>query len=601
MCADLRNVPDALLRHVTEHGDEFAFRTLEGETWTWREYLDRAARFAGGLRALGVQRGDRIVLMLRNRLEFHVADVGALLAGATPISIYNSSSPAQIAYLAGHCGAVLAVTEEGDFAERVLAAAGDVPGLRAVVVVGDVPQGAASYDDLAGGDAVDVEEAVAAIDPTDLLTVIYTSGTTGPPKGVMLDHTNVLAAYKGLIHFMPNENPSEQRTVSYLPMAHIAERNVSHYNHLLWGGQVTPCADIAELGKYLVEVRPTLLFGPPRVFEKLVAGIQAAVAARPPEDQQRFAEALQVGRQVQQLKARGEAIPDDLAATWGFVDEVAFRPLRATVGLDACTIAFSGAAPIPVEVIDFLRDIGLDMSEVYGMSENTGGMTWEPHLVKSGRVGRAFPDTEVVTAPDGEVLCRGAIVFKGYLNDPERTREALDEDGWLHTGDIGEFDEDGYLRIVDRKKELIITAGGKNISPANIEAALKTIPLVGQAMAIGDNKPYLVALLTLDPDAASVRFPGRSLADVAADSDVAAELAREVAEVNERFSRVEHIRRFALLGEEWLPDSDMLTPTMKLKRRGVLATYGAVIDEMYAGGGVEVEQARAMSGAATSG
>jgi long-chain acyl-CoA synthetase len=601
MCADLRNVPDALLRHVTEHGDEFAFRTLEGETWTWREYLDRAARFAGGLRALGVQRGDRIVLMLRNRLEFHVADVGALLAGATPISIYNSSSPAQIAYLAGHCGAVLAVTEEGDFAERVLAAAGDVPGLRAVVVVGDVPQGAASYDDLAGGDAVDVEEAVAAIDPTDLLTVIYTSGTTGPPKGVMLDHTNVLAAYKGLIHFMPNENPSEQRTVSYLPMAHIAERNVSHYNHLLWGGQVTPCADIAELGKYLVEVRPTLLFGPPRVFEKLVAGIQAAVAARPAEDQQRFAEALQVGRQVQQLKARGEAIPDDLAATWGFVDEVAFRPLRATVGLDACTIAFSGAAPIPVEVIDFLRDIGLDMSEVYGMSENTGGMTWEPHLVKSGRVGRAFPDTEVVTAPDGEVLCRGAIVFKGYLNDPERTREALDEDGWLHTGDIGEFDEDGYLRIVDRKKELIITAGGKNISPANIEAALKTIPLVGQAMAIGDNKPYLVALLTLDPDAASVRFPGRSLADVAADSDVAAELAREVAEVNERFSRVEHIRRFALLGEEWLPDSDVLTPTMKLKRRGVLATYGAVIDEMYAGGGVEVEQARAMSGAATSG
>ena len=542
------------------------------------------------------------MLMLRNRLEFHVADVGALLAGATPISIYNSSSPEQIVYLAGHCDAVLAVTEEGDFADRVLAAAGDVPALRSVVVVGsDVPPGATSYDDVAGGEPVDVAEAVASIDPTDLLTVIYTSGTTGPPKGVMLDHTNVLAAYKGLIHFMPDENPSEQRTVSYLPMAHIAERNVSHYNHLLWGGQVTPCADIADLGKYLVAVRPTLLFGPPRVFEKLVAGIQAAVAARPAEDQQRFAEALQVGRQVQQLRARGEDLPEELAATWSFVDEVAFRPLRATVGLDACTIAFSGAAPIPVEVIDFLRDIGLNMSEVYGMSENTGGMTWEPHLVKSGRVGRAFPETEVITAPDGEVLCRGAIVFKGYLNDPERTREALDEDGWLHTGDIGEFDEDGYLRIVDRKKELIITAGGKNISPANIEAALKTIPLVGQAMAVGDNQPYLVALLTIDPDAASVRFPGRSLAEVAADLEVTAELARDVAEVNERFSRVEHIRRFVLLGEEWLPDSEMLTPTMKLKRRGVLSTYGAAVDEMYAGGGVEVEQARAMSGATTSG
>src|SRR3954466_10869349 len=592
MCADLRNVPDGLLRHATERGDEVAFRTLEGETWTWRDYLHRAARFAGGLRALGVRPGERIVLMLRNRLEFHVADVGALLAGATPISIYNSSAPDPIVYLAGHCGAVVAVTEEGDFAERVLAAAGDVPTLRTVVVLGDAPQVAISFDEVAAGDPVDVEEAVASIEPTALLTVIYTSGTTGPPKGVMLDHTTVLAAFKGLVHFLPEHAPGERRLVSSLPMAHIAERNVSHYNHLLWGGQVTPCADIAELGNYLVAVRPATLFGPPRVFEKLVAGIQSAVAVRPAEDQQRFAEALAVGRQVQELRARGQELPADLAATWEFVDEVAFRPLRATVGLDACTVAFSGAAPIPVEVIDFLRDIGLEMSEVYGMSENTGGMTWEPHLVKSGRVGRAFPETEVITAPDGEVLCRGAIVFKGYLNDAERTREALDHDGWLHTGDIGEFDEDGYLRIVDRKKELIITAGGKNISPANIEAALKTIALVGQAMAIGDNKPYLVALLTIDPDAAAVRFPGRSLADIAADPAVTAEIAGGIAETNARFSRVEHIRRFVLLGEEWLPDSETLTPTMKLKRRGVLAAYGAAVEEMYAGGGIEVEPAR---------
>jgi long-chain acyl-CoA synthetase len=232
------------------------------------------------------------------------------------------------------------------------------------------------------------------------------------------------------------------------------------------------------------------------------------------------------------------------------------------------------------------------MSEIYGMSENTGGMTWEPHLVRVGRVGRAYPDTEVITAPDGEVLCRGAIVFKGYLNDPERTREALDEDGWLHTGDIGEFDEDGYLRIVDRKKELIITAGGKNLSPANIEALLKTVPLVGQAMAIGDGRPYLVAVLTLDPDAVHARFPDRALADVADDPEVRREVAEGVAGVNAHLSQVEHVRRFALLGEEWLPDSDMLTPTMKLKRRGVLSAYESVIEEMYAGGGIEVEPAR---------
>src|SRR3954454_4231111 len=595
MCADLRNVPDGLLRHATERGDEIALRTIDGETWTWRDYLERAARFAGGLRRLGVNPGDRIVLMLRNRLEFHVADVGALLAGATPISIYNSSAPDQLAYLAGHCGAVLAVTEDGEFAQRVLGAAGDRPSPRRVGVVGEVPRGAVAFDEVAAGDPVDVEAAVAAIQPTDLLAVIYTSGTTGPPKGVMLDHTNVLAGFKGLVHFLPEHAPAEQRLVSYLPMAHIAERNVSHYNHLLWGCQVTPCADIAELGRHLVAVRPTILFGPPRVFEKLVAGIQSAVAARPVEDQQRFAEALAVGRQVQQLRARGETLPADLEATWSFVDEVAFRPLRATVGLDACTVAFSGAAPIPVEVIDFLRDIGLEMSEVYGMSENTGGMTWDPFRVKSGRVGRAFPETEVITAPDGEVLCRGAIVFSGYLNDPERTREALDDDGWLHTGDIGEFDADGYLRIVDRKKELIITAGGKNISPANIEAALKTVPLVGQAMAVGDNRPYLVALLTVDPDAAAVRFPGRPLAEIAADPEVTAEIARAIGETNQRFSRVEHVRRFFLLGEEWLPDSETLTPTMKLKRRGVLSTYGDKVEEMYAGGGIEVEQARTLT------
>ena len=547
----MRTVLDGLLNHLERHPDAVALRTLDGDAWTWREYADRAARFAGGLTELGVRRGDRVVMMLRNRLEFHLADLGALLVGATPISIYNSSSPDQISYLVSHCEGVVAVTEAGDFADRMLAA--DTPTLRHVVVADGEPAGTVAFDEVASGQPVDIRAAAEQTDPLQLLTVIYTSGTTGPPKGVMLDHTNVLAAYKGLVHFMPDEDPDRMRVVSYLPMAHIAERNVGYYNHLLWGGEVTPCPDMGQLSAYLVAVRPTLLFGPPRIWEKLSAGIQAAVAARSPEDQQRFADALAVGRQVQQLKARGEQLPADLAEQWAFVEDVAFRPLRAMVGLDECGIAFSGAAPIPAEVIDFLRDLGLEMSEVYGMSENTGGMTWEPHLVKSGRVGRAFPETEVITAPDGEVLCRGAIVFTSYLDDPERTREALDEDGWLHTGDIGEFDEDGYLKIVDRKKELLITAGGKNVSPANIEAALKTIPLIGQAMAIGDARPYLVAVLTIDPDTAAVRFPGRSLADIAADPQVQSELAAAVAETNQRFSTVEHIRRFVLLGEEWQP------------------------------------------------
>ncbi|HWB66414.1 MAG TPA: long-chain fatty acid--CoA ligase [Mycobacteriales bacterium] len=583
-----RTVLDGFLRTVGRQADDPALRELEGRSWTWGEYAERVARLAGGLSSLGVDRGDRVVMLLSNRLEFHVADLAILALGATPISIYNSSSPEQIAYLATHCKAVVAITQDGDYADRLLAAVGDIPTLRRVVVVGDAPDGTVAWDEVQAGEPIDLAAAEQALDPGDLVTVIYTSGTTGPPKGVMLTHRNVIAQRDGMSQFLGRAFDPGGRLVSYLPMAHIAERMVSHYGHVLRGAEVVPCADIAALSAYLTAVHPTLLFGPPRVWEKLVAGIQAQVASRGEEAARSFAEALQVGRQVQQLRARGEEPTGELAEAWAFVDEVAFRPVRAAVGLDECEVAFSGAAPVPPEVIDFLRDIGLPMSEVYGMSENCGGMTWEPFQVKSGRVGRAFPGVEVTTAADGEVLCRGPIVFAGYLDDPDRTAEALDADGWLHTGDIGEFDDDGYLKIVDRKKELIITAGGKNVSPANVEAILKTVPLVGQAMAVGDDRPYLVALLTLDPDAVAARYPGRSLTEVAADPDVLAEVADDVAQVNQRMSQVERPRRFVLLGEEWLPDSDVLTPTMKLKRRGVLGRYAAQIEEMYAGGGVEV-------------
>jgi long-chain acyl-CoA synthetase len=584
-----RTVADGFLATARRLADAVAIRPLEGEPVTWSQYADRAARVAAGLRAIGVERGDRVMLLMRNRVEFHLADMGAVLAGATPISIYTSSSPEQIAYLVGHSKAKVVIVEEGVYVERVLSVLGELPTLRRVLVVGDAPAGTEPFDSLLANDPLDADAAAAQVDPHDLVTVIYTSGTTGAPKGVMLDHANVVAQFSGLLHFLGEEDGSAKRLVSYLPMAHVAERMVSHYNHVLWGPQVTPCPDITQLSAYLVAVRPHILFGPPRVWEKLYAGINAAVVSQGPETVERFRGALDVGRQVQQIRARGEELPEDLAQTWAFVDEVAFAPLRARVGLDACEVAFSGAAPIPPEVIDFLRDIGVPMSEVYGMSENTGGMTWEPFRVKVGRVGTAFPGNEVVIADDGEVLCRGPIVFRGYLDDPERTDEALDPDGWLHTGDIGQLDEDGYLRIVDRKKELIITAGGKNISPANLEAALKTIPLVGQAAVVGEARPYLVALLALDPETAASRFPGVPLDEVAADRAVVAEIAGGVAEINERFSHAEAIKRFALHGEEWLPDSDVLTPTMKLKRRGITKRYAEAIESLYAGGGVEVE------------
>jgi long-chain acyl-CoA synthetase len=585
------NVLDAFLRTVARQPDHSAVRELDGGQMTWAEYAERAARFAGGLTALGVGAGDRVVLMMRNRLEFHVADVATMALGATPISIYNSSSPEQISYLVNHCKAVVAVVDDGDFVERVLAAAVDCPNLRSVVVLGDAPQGTIEWGQVAGGEAVDLAGAASRIDPASLATVIYTSGTTGPPKGVMLTHQNIIAASTAFASYIGRQTDEGRRLISYLPMAHIAERMVTHYSPILRGSEVVPMRDLNDLPKYLAAVRPGGFFGPPRVWEKLVAGVQAQVAARDEETQARFQDALKIGHQVQELRARGEEPTGELAETWEFVDAMVFAPIRAAIGLDEAEFVFSGAAPVPPEIIDFLRDIGLPMSEVYGMSENCGGMTWEPFRVKVGRVGTAYPGVEVITAEDGEVLCRGPIVFPGYLDDPERTAEALDADGWLHTGDIGEFDEDGYLKIVDRKKELIITAGGKNVSPANVESVLKTVPLVGQAMAVGDAKPYLVALLTLDPDAVAGRFPGRSLADVAADPDVIREIADGVAEANQRLSRVEQPRRITVLGEEWLPDTDLLTPTMKLKRRGVLARYGDLVEGMYAGAGVEISAA----------
>ncbi|HVS67185.1 MAG TPA: long-chain fatty acid--CoA ligase [Mycobacteriales bacterium] len=581
------NVLEAFLQTVARQPDDVAVRELHGEQMTWSQYAHRAARFAGGLRASGVADGARVVLMFRNRLEFHVVDLGVLAAGATPISIYNSSSPEQIAYLVNHCKAEVAVIEDV-FAERVLAAAADCPALRSVVVLGDAPQGTIEWERVASGEPVDLAAVAANTDPGSLATVIYTSGTTGPPKGVMLTHRNIIAASTAFTSYIGRETDEGRRLISYLPMAHIAERMVTHYSPILRGSEVVPMMELTELPTYLTAVRPGGFFGPPRVWEKLVAGVKAQVAARDETTQAQFAEAMKIGRQVQQLRARGEAPTGELAEAWEFVDAMVFAPIRAAIGLDEAEFVFSGAAPVPPEVIDFLRDIGLPMSEVYGMSENCGGMTWEPFLVKTGRVGTAYPGVEVITAEDGEVLCRGPIVFPGYLDDPERTAEALDADGWLHTGDIGEFDEDGYLKIVDRKKELIITAGGKNVSPANVESVLKTVPLVGQAMSVGDNRPYLVALLTLDPDAVSGRFPGRPLAEVAADPEVIREIADGVAEASERLSRVERPRRIVVLGEEWLPDSDMLTPTMKLKRRGVLGHYGDVVEAMYAGGGVEI-------------
>jgi len=564
-----QTVTSRFLATVRARPDGVALRWKDGDgwaEWTYADYAERACRLATALEGLGVGHGDRVVIMMRNRPEFNVADMAVLLRGATPISIYNSSAPEQVQYLAGHCKAKVALLENVGFLERVLKVRSELPELSEIALMED-PDGLApdevhSWDALLAADAVDFDQAAAIVAPDDLATVIYTSGTTGPPKGVMLDHANIVWTVESLRRTLAHVATEGRRMVSYLPMAHIAERMTSHYQGVALGYEVTCCPEASQISAYLPQVKPEIFFAVPRVWEKVYGGVQAVMSGDP-KQKAVFDAALESG------------------------DDRLLRPVRELLGLDQCISAITGAAPIPMEVFNFFRRLGVPLAEIYGMSESSGPMTFDAIEVRPGTVGRAIPGCEVELAEDGEVICRGGNVFRGYLDDPAKTADALDSEGWLHSGDIGMFDDDGYLKIVDRKKELIITAGGKNISPANLEAALKSFPLVGQACVIGDQRPFISALLVLDPEVAPAwakqqGIGAASLAELAELAEVVAEIERCVEEANKHFSQVEKVKKFKLLGEEWLPDSEEMTPTMKLKRRGVHVKYEVEIEALYA-------------------
>jgi long-chain acyl-CoA synthetase len=578
-----QTVASAFLATSRAHAGDIALRERAADdSWTERtfaQYATEVAEVAAGLRAAGIGPGDRVVLMMRNIAAFHIVDMAAVFCGATPISIYNSSSPEQVAYLAGHCRAKLAIVENDGFHERFQKVRGELPSLGEIINLG-----AGGREALGSHGTVDLDEAAGAVTPDTLATVIYTSGTTGPPKGVMLSHFNVAYTAESLrLAFGEEIDLSGKRLVSYLPMAHIAERMTSHYLQAIQGYEVTSCPDPGLLAAYLRDVRPHIMFGVPRVWEKLHAGVAAALAADP-EKKAKFDEGMAAAIPIALDRAWGRSTPEQ-DATWDFLQGFAFGPVKQLVGLDELEFGITGAAPIPAELLSWFQGLGVPLSEIYGMSESSGPMTWTPVKIKPGTVGPAIPGCEVALAEDGEVICRGGNVFLGYLDDEEKTAEAL-PDGWLHTGDIGVFDDEGYLHIVDRKKELIITAGGKNISPANLEAALKMIPLVAQACAIGDQRPFVSALVVLDPEVAPVwaanqGIPDADLADLAHHPVVVAEVERGVDEVMAGFNNAERVKKVKVLGVEWVPDSEELTPTSKLKRRGIHARYAQEIEALY--------------------
>ena len=587
--------PRMFLSLVDAHGDVPAVHSMASDTpgswnrWTYAELGAQTARAAAGYLALGVQRGERVLLMMRNRPDFHWLDLGAQFVRATPVSIYNSSSPEEIQYLSHHAEARIAIVEDLGFLDRMLKVRDELPELQHIFVIeaspDGLPDGVRPVSELLAHGEADLAQLAADTSPDDIATLIYTSGTTGPPKGVMISQYNVVYTVESLKRCIDFDDYVGKRAVSYLPMAHIAERMMSHYQAAILGYSVFCCPDPNQLTSYLREVHPEILFGVPRVWEKVYNGVNAALAADP-ERKAKFDEGLAAALAIKQAERDGTATQEQLD-TWAFLDAVAFSNVRALVGLDAVQVGVTGAAAIPRPVLEWFNAIGVPLSEIYGMSESSGPMTWSPKANRPGSVGQEIPGCEVRIADDGEVICRGGNVFQGYLKQPDKTAETL-IDGWLHSGDIGEMDADGYVRIVDRKKELIITSGGKNISPANLEAALKTIPLIGQAAAIGDNRKFCSAILVLDPEAATVwaKAHGRDgvpFAELAGDAAVLAEVQAGVDEINQQFAQVEQIKKFVLLGEEWMPDSDLLTPTSKLKRRGVNARYAAEIESMNAG------------------
>ncbi len=578
---------EAFQRTVTIDPDAVALRTVgDTQTLTWREYADQVRQVAAGLAALGVRRGDTVSLMMANRIEFYPLEVGAQHLGATSFSVYNTLAAEQLTHVFGNAGTKVVMCES-QYVDRVRESGSAI---ERIVCIDGSPDGTMSLADLyaAGSPDFDFESSWRAIQPDDIATLIYTSGTTGNPKGVEMTHANLLFQTMSLqavlgVHF-------GDRTTSFLPSAHIADRMGGLYAQELFGTQITVVPDARAIATALPDVRPTIWAAVPRVWEKLKAAIEFAVANEADEARRQALQwALSVAAKRSAALLAGDAVPDDVAAEWAQADELVLSKLRTKLGLDELRWAVSGAAPIPKETLAFFAGLGIPIAEVWGMSELSCVATVvHPDEARLGTVGKLLPGLEGRIAEDGEFLVRGPLVMKGYRKEPEKTAEAIDSEGWLYTGDILEMDDDGYLRVVDRKKELIINAGGKNMSPSNIENTIKAAcPLIGAMVTIGDARPYNTALIVLDAETAAPYAAQHGLADASPGAltqnpELISEIGAGVARGNSKLSRVEQIKRFRVLPTFWEPGGDEVTLTLKLKRKAIVEKYADEIEALYA-------------------
>lgn len=598
---------DIFFERVQEFGDKSAMKYKVGGTWrdiSWREYGDQVRYFAKGLISLGFKMPETtsvpelkhsVALLGFNRSEWLIADIAALAAGGITAPIYTTNTPEQCEYIIEHSESMFAVVENQEQLGKILKRRDTMPKLLKVIVMDNSVQQAGDFEmnfsdllELGKDPSLDAEldRRIKEIRPEDLATLVYTSGTTGPPKAVMLSHHNITWTADSLSKV--NEVASGDILLSYLPLSHIAEHTLSVFGAIINGYSVAFAESIEKVPDNLREIQPTFFFAVPRIWEKFFAAISEKAKLGSPGKQKILAWARGVGSEVWRLKMAGKPIPFMSSLQFGLARKLVYSKLREALGLGRSRYLISGAAPIAKEVLEFFISLDMPIQEVYGQSEDCGPTSFNAlDAIRLGSVGRAIPGVEVKIAEDGEILVKGDNVFLGYLKQKEATDEVL-IDGWLHSGDVGRLDEDGFLFITDRKKDLLITAGGKNVGPQNIENLLKTIPYVSQACVIGDQRKFLSALITLDPTAIEgwAQTNGiayKEIGELASDPKVRSLIEQHVEEQNGKLARYEQIKRITILANDFTIETGELTPTLKMKRKVVNKKYKDLIDSMYLG------------------
>jgi long-subunit acyl-CoA synthetase (AMP-forming) len=585
-------VAGAFQRTVARYPDKTAIQTLGGDLrYTWAELADRIRRTAAGLASFGIGHGDTVAIVLPNTIDCHVIDYAALHLGAVPFAIFNSAPAEQIEHQLRRGDAALVVTQQAflDKVSKAAAALGDQ--VRHIVVVdGDAPKGISSLAEMesSGDSGFDFGAAWQAITADDLVALIFTSGTTGPPKAAQYSHRTAMSQLRAMDAALPL--PTED-IISFLPMAHSGGRNTVHYMALAYGATITVCPDIKQLLQALPIVRPDSFFAVPRFWEKIQVAIEAMVQNLPEDRRSILQHAIEVGLKRTRVADAGiSATATDLDALDADDAEAGalLKPILQRLGLDRIKSAFIGGAPSAPELSQFFRAVGVPMLEAYGLTEGCLNIFNRVDMFKSGSAGKPLPGVEVRLAEDGELLVRSDLNFVGYRHQPEATAETMDVDGWLHTGDVASIDDNGFISIVDRKKELIINSAGKNMSPATIESAITgESSLIGQVVAIGDSRKYVTALITLDPEAVStyakrLGLGDRPLDELVSSAEIQQEVAAAVERGNARLNSNEQIKKFTVLPTVWLPDSDELTATAKVKRRVINVKYANEIEDLYA-------------------